>query len=577
MLKRLADSSQLSIVVQGPILHSAPVTTRQVCQSLRRHFPLAEIILSTWQGEDTAGLEANRVVFSPDPGSLPFQNTNLNRLLVSSQAGIQAASRRLVLKTRTDIVFHSDTVLDFWQRFPDYADADDADAGYDANTDDKDTDEGLRLFQHRVLIPSIYTKKPSCLSRHAFHPSDWCFLGLKTDLQTLFDVPLAGLTDLTTPMPLDNPRQLLIRHALGPRYSNEQYLWLSALRRRYPHLNPAHWLDLTPELLRQSECALANNFVVLDAGAQFGIFTPKYPQAETVFGRFDLYRHAEWRELYAHYCQPRKNESAAINPLPQEEDWIDGADWENNRHIAALRAGGRRWEAMLAECAAAMRDCSQTRPAAYIMGQWARLELEELARRERREANGDNGLAEISSTQADSELGGNQSQASPKAHFETLCQTRLKALELNTLCGLELEFARERLLETIITVKILRLEWCAQFGLRQDVVIASCYNAVLCELRARLDGLEAHWHQRALASLAQGDLDSAIATLQTLVAHASHHAEARNDLSVLLYRRGDCAGAREQARMAVALDPADPDARNNLAFLEAGLFNPTRC
>ena len=112
---------------------------------------------------------------------------------------------------------------------------------------------------------------------------------------------------------------------------------------------------LTPENLSQTELAFANNFVVLNAAEQYGLFAPKYPNAETVFGASNLLNHTDWQALYDAYC------AAAPSPLPAcTLDLLraakgDFSDWtKNDPRFISLRRAGCAWEAMLLECALRM-------------------------------------------------------------------------------------------------------------------------------------------------------------------------------------------------------------------------------
>lgn len=320
-------SEDVSFVVQGPVARSEAVTTQGVCASIRRHFPGAEIILSTWEGENVEGVDADKVVFSADPGALPSPwNVNLNRQIVSSHEGIAQASRPLVMKTRTDILFQQATVLDYWKRWqhrvPD-----------------------LRLFRERVLIPNTYTFQPSPTMPHVLHPSDFCFLGLKEDLAFLFDVPLCAPAEMLVPTPtealipwLEEGSRRYVRHA-----SAEQYLFVSALRKRFPDIHLPSVYALTQELLTATELSLANNFVVLNASTQFGIHCPKHADAETRFGAHNLYQHTDWLDIYSHYCEREihRTGKCAVSPVDLCEEAMEEGQ------LTRLYNQGYRWEAML--------------------------------------------------------------------------------------------------------------------------------------------------------------------------------------------------------------------------------------
>src|SRR5258708_318244 len=119
----MLNSHDFSIVVQGPI-HSSPgckgerdITIRCLT-SIRTFLPGAEIVLSTWQGENTEGLDYDVLVKSEDPGAVAFTKAqppigfnNINRQIVSTQAGLAAATCTFALKFRGDLFLESNGIL----------------------------------------------------------------------------------------------------------------------------------------------------------------------------------------------------------------------------------------------------------------------------------------------------------------------------------------------------------------------------------------------------------------------------------------------------------------------------------
>ncbi len=107
-----------AIVIQGPLLLENDFTLETV-KLYKKIFPLAKIILSTWNGEDENTLVSIEktgatIVRSPKPGYRgPF---NINMQLVSSYAGILKArdmKAEYVLKTRTDQRLNAPNSLEF--------------------------------------------------------------------------------------------------------------------------------------------------------------------------------------------------------------------------------------------------------------------------------------------------------------------------------------------------------------------------------------------------------------------------------------------------------------------------------
>ena len=113
-------------------------------------------MLSTWAGTYPKGIAYDALVLSEDPGPVGTNpsNANVNRQLASTLAGIEASSRPLVVKVRSDLQFHSAALLREWGRRPGRG-------------------EALRVFDERLLVPNIFVRRPTYLAPLAFHPTDW--------------------------------------------------------------------------------------------------------------------------------------------------------------------------------------------------------------------------------------------------------------------------------------------------------------------------------------------------------------------------------------------------------------------
>ena len=273
------------MVVQGPVGPLGDATsTSAVIASLRAAFPDAELILSSWNGARTDGLDVDTVVLSTDPG-VGAMGSNVNRQIVSSRAGIARATRRYVLKTRTDILFYSGRILESWGRYP-------GRAPFGA------------IFQERLLVGSLFTRRPSLISPYPFHPGDWVFLGRRDDMGKLFSVPLQHSAAAVAPVTDHLHRTLLQIHGSSAHLAiPEQYLWVQAMRTAGHDAPLRYWCDLTPETLVRSEVALVQNAVVLDAVGDWDMLLPKYPSSGRLLADPSLLDHAGWQELYATYVE----------------------------------------------------------------------------------------------------------------------------------------------------------------------------------------------------------------------------------------------------------------------------------
>lgn len=284
------DDRQLAFVVQGPILRgsqasASPCPTALCLAGIRRNFPGAEIILSTWRGSDVHGLVFDVLVENEDPGPLAYAvasgaNANFNRMLASSRNGIASATRKYVVKTRTDILFSNNALAGWLERFTRRS-------------------ADLVAFQERVVVPTVFSVQPRRgIENRLYHLSDWLQAGLRGDIETLWSCPPAAEiseSDSGQAFPASSGRLSLTR------YSNEQYLWLHVARRVVSDLKLEHAWDHESIKLQQFEQFVANEVVLLEP-RQLGIRNLHYKLGLTA--ELNNFTHGEWRRLYRKYCDP---------------------------------------------------------------------------------------------------------------------------------------------------------------------------------------------------------------------------------------------------------------------------------
>lgn len=294
----------VSVVVQGAI--GAGGATARCLESVRRTLPTAEIILSTYAGSDTSGLEFDVLVESDDPGAIAFTRTdptqlnNVNRQIVTTRAGLAQATRPYALKLRNDLQMGGDGLLRFFARFDAYP-----------------SETRSRVFEERVLCCTLYARNPRRALPFAFHPSDWFFFGKTSDLQRLFDIPLAPEPETSRWFAdyADRPYPDRFPNTLS-RWAPEQYLWLSCLSRHAPNAiageaMPNHQWDISEKIVKASERSIAENFALLSPRQAQVRFT-KYRIARLDWA--SVYTHGEWLRLYHEYCGDGK-------PVALPADW----------------------------------------------------------------------------------------------------------------------------------------------------------------------------------------------------------------------------------------------------------------
>lgn len=273
------DPADLAVVVQGP---RGPEIDRCLA-SVRRFLPGARVVLSTWHGSDASNLPIDDVVLSADPGTYrtttkggdpgPFINTN--RMIVSTLAGLAAADRPFTMKMRTDSYLDHGGILSLVAGAP-------AVRGEWA------------LFERAIVVPSLFTRDPATNKGACFHPSDIMQAGLTTDLQRLWNVPMADPCDA---LHFSDEHLAPAWLPFQFRYYAEQWVFLNALRQRY-RVRHDDAGDLNLTTVEASNRALAQNFVVAEHW-QCGLRIPHLEDvALSLEDSRDVMSHYRWRDLH---------------------------------------------------------------------------------------------------------------------------------------------------------------------------------------------------------------------------------------------------------------------------------------
>lgn len=271
----------ISVVVQGPIL---PFQTAICLKSIRKFLPKAEIILSTWEGSNINDLDYDVLVLNKDPGAEIFTVTgqlqNQNRQIVSAKEGIKKASRLYVLKIRSDMELKGTKFLSFWKKYPMRS-------------------EECKVLSERILINSLYTRRPISTKPFLFHPSDWVMFGLKKDVLNVWDIPLAP--EPQTSQYFKVHKNMKYDGNCLTQYHAEQYIWLSFLRKNGFQINYENYMIFSKELMDFSRLSIVNNTVLLEYITEFDIVSQKHPEQ---MGDSETMHPIDWMIDYKKFCDP---------------------------------------------------------------------------------------------------------------------------------------------------------------------------------------------------------------------------------------------------------------------------------
>jgi WavE lipopolysaccharide synthesis len=314
----MISPAEISVVVQGPVAPGAadkPFTTAAALAGVRRLLPEAELILSTWPGSDLAGLSPHILVQPTDPGpqfiseKCARKYNNLNRQIVSTAAGLRAATRPWAVKLRTDSLLTHTGFLAAAESFP-------------------------RAPRWSVLSERLLTADLGCvnprLAPELFHVSDLFHFGRREDLLAFWDAPLAPEPETSQWFVHRPPPPIaFFPEANFLRYSPEQYLWLSCLRRRGHSYEFFGINDVRLGQAWASEQLFLNNFRCFKPD-EFGLALP--PHIESNRPNQFHYTGEVWSRLCAETIARRANPGYRLRLLADVLRCRERQRWRTYSH-----------------------------------------------------------------------------------------------------------------------------------------------------------------------------------------------------------------------------------------------------
>lgn len=321
---------QLSIVVQGELSD----ITGQALRVYRSRAPEAQLILSTYEDSVEIAHElqskrmADEVVLNPDPGPLPptvksptAGDNNLNRMLVTTQAGLAAASRAFTLKIRSDAIVDPRRVMNRW-----------AAEGQD----------------HRLLFASRYTRHPFGINGYLFHISDWLSFGKTEQSRWYWQAPLMDLGNAThfdhAPMPDEGTATA---RRFRARLSQEQWI-CTHYANSLGYTVPSRLAHRDPHLVQQYIRFLANECIVCDRETISLELIKHRRSFDSLFQRVDCLSESDWRGFQADRTLSRTTRAGWRRPFFEMRGLI-ALMVLARKYLASKRTGTR------GSCAAAHR------------------------------------------------------------------------------------------------------------------------------------------------------------------------------------------------------------------------------
>ena len=268
-------SKDISVVVQGPIYEEA---TFRCLKSIRSSLPDSTVILSTWEGVVLSGLESlyDEVVLSEDPGPTlqmrrgsgaqeEIKLSNVNRQIRSSINGLLRVKTKYAIKIRSDFALIHDCFSNYFHKYENY-------------------NCRYKCVRKRILLYNLYSRNPN-IKRcpYPYHYSDIAMFGLADDLLDLWSIPECADDDFING-----------EYGLWARYSPEQYVWLSYLR-KHKEIECEQFDSNDRHVVAASSDYMLNNVVLLN-DKQFGL--QAINKAVLEHHAWTCYSHSDWRALY---------------------------------------------------------------------------------------------------------------------------------------------------------------------------------------------------------------------------------------------------------------------------------------
>ncbi len=301
------SSKQVSVVVQGQLLKTDKNSTLDVILSIRKHLPDAEVILSTWKGDEIVPIFyelCDKVIQSEDPGDSTHGKPplNINRQIVSSRVGIALADREFTIKTRTDLAFNSSSILQF--------------IGLDLKRDSAYV-QGLS----HICVADFTTRSHISGLKVPFWVCDFIYAGKSEDLKKIFAVELYS-DELFGYYNQNKKPDYMSKQSGVFRYTPETYLTYNYLKgnRDIPFENS---YDRNPMAIEYYDKLLVNNFIVLGQ-KQLGVDSLKYRLP--IHPPRRLLTYSKWLKVYRKYFS---------NSLPRVfgQDIAHYVNYKINKHF----------------------------------------------------------------------------------------------------------------------------------------------------------------------------------------------------------------------------------------------------
>ncbi len=308
-------TSDITIVLQGSVKAYAQrdaVPFARILKRTREALPGATIIVSTWEGTDLPGsLPIDALVLSKDPGPLAplkltdFKSNNINRQIVSTQAGMRAVRTPYAVKLRTDCYLEHASFIDYYE-----------------------TQLRRDKRAERIVTSSFFTLDTAVFERIPYHVSDWFQFAPTEVLQAYWDAPLmsAAAGRFYENQPHVEGSNVFERR-FRAEFAVEQHVGMHYAK-RLGYTCPRYLNDTSGQVLRDYHRFLSRELLVLDPW-QSGLVFPKYSWVNaSVLQGINNFMHLDWLALTGEQSFDENQEAESLKRLlAQRRRLKEVANW----------------------------------------------------------------------------------------------------------------------------------------------------------------------------------------------------------------------------------------------------------
>jgi hypothetical protein len=286
--------NDLTILVQGPFFEFGNYNSNKNIEILKKVFPNANILISTWENENKFKLENEEIIFNKDPGFIKDEHvgsstlgSNILRQIISVENALTKINTKYTLKIRSDCYFESNKILSVNHKL-------------------FNRSEAFKIFDERIVISSLGSfnqKKTKIL----FHFNDWFNYGLTKDLKKIWTSKISK-DDINFYKKNPKKKQNIIGRNWDLRYTAEQFIYYKSIN-NYLKFKLEHSQDFSKEKLNFANKYLINNFYLEDIN-NIDFCFPKYdPRINSNLSKnstnllsknliYISYDNKEWKKLY---------------------------------------------------------------------------------------------------------------------------------------------------------------------------------------------------------------------------------------------------------------------------------------